>query len=263
MLLAAGLVAVLAIGSAAGGQLLAAGVLIAQLIFALGAVRLAPVASAQVAAWFAAVVGMAATAWVAWARTPELAPVARVLGPAVVIAIVAQLWRRGGRPQLTASLSLMVAGGTLAALPAAWVALRFADGGQYAVGLGLLGVGTGVLAEMLRISPALRRPLAVFLAGAAAAGLIILMEDMAAVVPAVGAVVIAVFGAVMAATALAVVDRLAEEPVRRSNGDPVVEGGSVVTAERRVVASLTPLRIGLPLVAAAPVVYVLGRVLVG
>src|SRR5690606_40345501 len=45
-LLAAALVGVLALGSAAGGLVLAAGILIVQFIFALGAVRVAPVPAA-------------------------------------------------------------------------------------------------------------------------------------------------------------------------------------------------------------------------
>lgn len=264
-LLAAGLVGMLAIASAAGGQLLAAGVLIVQLVFTMGAIRLAPVPAANPAAWLSLAVGAAAAGWVAVAGIPELSPLAKVLGLAFLLAIVLQLARGDGRSRLNSSLSLTVAGCVLAALPAAWVGLRFTDGGAYAVGLGLLGVGAAVLAEMLGTSATLRRLLAVLVSGAAAVGLVVLVADLAAAVPAVSAVVMAVFGAVLAVAALAGVDRLASEPLRSTGDDQpqATAATSDLMAERAVAASLAPLRATLPIITAAPVVYVLGRILVG
>lgn len=252
-LLAAGLIAVLAVGSAAGGMFLAGGVLIAQVIFLMGAVRLAPVPAANAAAWLALVVGVGATGWTAWAELPGLAPVAALLGPALVLAVVIQLFRRDGRPQLTASLTLTVAACVLAVLPVAWIGLRYAEGGGHAVALGLLGAGVAVLADALRVSAMLRRLLAVLVAAAGATGLVMGLEGFASV-PAVSAVAVAAFGAVMAIVALAVVDILADESYHKQS--------EVVGEQAHMAIAVTPLRIAMPIVIAAPVVYVLGRILV-
>jgi hypothetical protein len=113
------------------------------------------------------------------------------------------------------------------------------------VGLGLLGVGVVAVAEAIPLSPAARRMLAVLVAAGLAAGLVFLIDDVAVTVPAVGAVVVTAFGALTAASALAAVDRLGVESGNRDG------------------AMLVPLYVALPIVAAAPVVYVLGRILVG
>jgi hypothetical protein len=262
-LLAVGLVAMLAVASAAGGRLLAAGILIVQLIFTLGAVRLAPVPASGRAAWLALAAGAAAGGWMAVAQIPELSPLAKVLGPVFLLTVLIQLARRDGRGEFNASLSLAVTACVLAVLSAAWVGLRFADGGEFAVALGLVGVGVAVLAEPMRVSATLRRLLAVLVAGGIAAGLVLLIGDLAAVVPAVGAVVIAAFGAVLAVVALAGVDRLADDPVRRNGGQSRPATSPELTAERGVASYLVPLRATLPIIAAGPVVYVLGRILVG
>ena len=61
--------------------------------------------------------------WVIVGDPSELWPVAALLGPAVVAAVMIQLARRGGRQALTASLTMTVAACALAVLPVAWVAL--------------------------------------------------------------------------------------------------------------------------------------------
>jgi hypothetical protein len=253
-LLAAGLIGVLAVGSAAGGGFLAAGVLVAQVVLVMGAVRVAPVPLANGAAWLALLVGVGATVWTAWSGLPGLAPVAMVLGPAFVLAIVLQLMRRDGRPRLTASLTLTVTACVLTVLPVAWVGLRYADGGNHAVVLGLLGAGIAVLADALGISTMLRRLLAVLVAAAAAAGLVGWLDSLSSVPP-VSAVAVAAFGAVMAIVAVAAVDVLADESRRR-------QGHLMVGQTRDAAVAVTPLRVVMPVVVAAPVVYVLGRILV-
>ena len=119
-----------------------------------------------------------------------------------------------------------------------------AEGGVYAVGLGLLGVGAVGLAEGLPLSVTVRRALAVLGAGGLAAGLVLVIDDVAAAVPAVGAVVVASFTALTAVTALAAVDRIGQE-AGTHDSVPV------------------PLRVSMPIVTTAPVAYVLGRILVG
>lgn len=245
-LLAAGLVGVLALASAVGGPLLAGGLGVVSLIFALGAVRPAPVPGAGRAAWLALTAGVVASAWVALEARPVLTPLAQVLGVAFVLAVLLQLLRRDGRPQLTASLTLSASACALAVLPAGWVALREADGGPYAVGLGLLGVGVVCLAEASAVPVVVRRMLAILVAGAAAGG-VVLAVDLAGDVPAVSAVAIAVFAALVAVATLAAVDRVVDDEAPADHLAVVV----------------TPLRISMPLIVAAPVVYVLGRMLVG
>jgi hypothetical protein len=242
---AAGFIAALALASAAGRTVLAAAVVVVQFVFALGGVRRATVPAARPAGWLALTVGVTGSVWTAFADTADLKPAASLLGPALVVAVVVQLARRAGREYLTESLTLAVGASALAVLPVAWIALRGADGGAYAVGLGLLGVGVVAVAEAIPLSPAARRMLAVLVAAGLAAGLVSLIDDVAAAVPAVGAVVVTAFGALTATSALAAVDRLGVEVGDRDG------------------AMLVPLYVALPIVAAAPVAYVLGRILVG
>jgi hypothetical protein len=242
---ASGFIAALALASVAGRTVLAAGVVVVQFVFALGGVRRTSVPATRLAGWLALTVGVAGSVWTAFADTADLKPVASLLGPALVVAVVVQLARRDGRAYLTESLTLAVGASALAVLPVAWIALRGADGGAYAVGLGLLGVGVVALAEAIPLSPAVRRMLAVLAATALAAGLVSLIDDVAEAVPAVGAVVVTAFGALAATSALAAVDRLGAEVGDRDG------------------AMLVPLYVALPIIAAAPVAYVLGRILVG
>jgi hypothetical protein len=85
----------------------------------------------------------------------------------------------------------------------------------------------------------------VLVAAGLAAGFVSLIDDVDVAVPAVGAVVVTAFGALTATSALAAVDRLGVEVGDRDG------------------AMLVPMYVALPIVAAAPVVYVLGRILVG
>jgi hypothetical protein len=259
-LLAAALAGVLALGSFAGAPLLAAGIVVVQVIFALGAVRQAPITGTGHAGWLALLAGGAAAGWVAVDGIPQLTPMTRVLAGGLLFALVAQLWRRNGRPMLTTSLSLTVGATVLAVLPAAWIALRHADGGSYSVGFGLLGIGLVFLAEALGGRTVLGRTMAVLVAGAAAAA-IVLAVDMAGDVPAVSAVVVASFGALMAVAALAAVDRVVSEPSPAAPAPTVSATGAVL---EEVAADVrTPLQISLPFLIAAPVVYLLGRILIG
>jgi hypothetical protein len=230
--LSTALVAVLAIAAGVGRPLLGAGVAVVQVVFTLGGVRPAAVPALREGAWLALAVSVAASVWLVVGDPSEMWPVAALLGPALVVAVMIQLLRRDGRQALSTSLTMTVAACALALLPVAWLALRGAEGGVHAVWLGLLGVGIVVLAELLPTPAAVRRTLAVVLAGALA-------------VPAVGGVVLTTFAALTAVTAVAAVERVGEEM-----GDSTVD-------------LLTPLQVTMPIVVAAPVAYVLGRVLVG
>jgi hypothetical protein len=243
--LSAVLVAVLALAAAVGRPLLGAGVATVQVLFTLGGVRPAAVPAARPGAWLALVVSVGASAWMVFSDPDDMWPVAALLAPAFVVAIMIQLLRQDGRHDLTMSLAMTVAACSLAVLPVAWLALRAAAGGVHAVWLGLLGVGVVGLAELLPAPAAARRSIGILLAGALAAGLMVVSGGVAAAVPAVGGVVVTAFAALTAVTAIAAVDRVAAEV-----------GG-------RTASGLTPLRVSLPIVVAAPVSYVLGRILVG
>jgi hypothetical protein len=243
--LSTALVAVLAIAAGVGRPLLGAGVAVVQVVFTLGGVRPAAVPALREGAWLALVVSVAASVWLVVGDPSEMWPVAALLGPALVVAVMIQLLRRDGRQALSTSLTMTVAACALALLPVAWLALRGAEGGVHAVWLGLLGVGIVVLAELLPTPAAVRRTLAVVLAGALAAALVTVADGVAAAVPAVGGVVLTTFAALTAVTAVAAVERVGEEM-----GDSTVD-------------LLTPLQVTMPIVVAGPVAYVLGRVLVG
>ncbi|WP_129668420.1 hypothetical protein [Phytoactinopolyspora endophytica] len=291
-LAAAALAGVLALASASDALLLAGGIAIVQVVFALGAIRSSGVASARPAAWLGLAVGIGVLAWVLYDDTSDLTPVAAVLGPAMLAAFVIQLLRRDGRARLNAALSLVVAACVLSVLPVMWLSLRATPEGVHVVGLALLGVGAVGLAEALPISRAIRRVLGVLLASTSAAVLVVAVESIDEAVPAVSAVVLSAFAGVMAAVAFAIEDRLAGDasPVRESVLVPMVNRTSSVEAgdtsaglaqdvespvdtesgtEARVGTeprvgqeSLVPLRIAAPFVAAAPAAYVLGQLLV-
>jgi hypothetical protein len=251
---------VLALGSAVGGPVFAAGIALVQVIFVVGAIRRAAVPGTASAWWIALLVGLTATTWLAVEGLPGLTPIARVLAVGFLVALFAQLWRRDGRPLLATSLSFAVAAFMLASLPAAFVALRNADSGAYSVGLGLLGIGLVFLADAVAGSSVVGRTIAILVAGAIAAGLVLTL-DLSSDVPAVGAVAVACFGALMAVVGLAACDRVVEEPSLGSSPAPVSATGVVLEQVGSEIRS--PLRLSLPFVAAAPVIYLLGRIVIG
>lgn len=288
----AALAGVLALASASGSALLAGGVALVVLLFTLGAVSAAGVHSARWAGVVALAAGGGALAWTYLEETSDLTPIAALLAPTIVASIVVQLWRRDGRPRLTASLAYSVSACVLAVLPVGWLALQESTDGRYSVGLALLGIGAVGLAEAFPVSRAGRRFGGVLVAALAAGALVmwVRIDQVGETVPAVSAVVVATFGGLMAAIAFAVVDRLEDElatapvPVPSrvapvsvdapSSGPPSVqqvgaEPGDVPVAGEvdgeaapRGAAAFVPLRISLPFVAAAPVAYVLGRIFV-
>jgi hypothetical protein len=287
--IAAVLAGVLALASASSALLMTGGIAVVQVVFAMGVVRASTMRSARPAAWLALAGGLGTLIWVELNGTPELAPMAVILGPTVLVAFVAQLLRRDGRPGLNAALALVVTACVLTALPVAWLALLLTPDGAPIVGLALLGVAAVALAEVLPISRAVRRVLGVLVASTAAAVLVVVAEPVGDAVPAVSAVVLAAFAGVMAAVTFAIADRLAgevgseappvlvavPEEVTVPDLTPSTYGGAEARepeAPEQLAASkrgtdalslIVPLRIAGPFVAAAPTAYVLGRLLVG
>ena len=243
--LSAVLAALLALAAALGRPLLGAGVAAVQVVFTLGGVRPAPVPAAPVGAWLALLVAVGGSVWMVTTDPSEIWPVAVLLGLSLVAAITIQLGRHDGRQAMTMSLSTTVTACALSLLPLAWLTLSAGERGTHAVLLGLLGVGVVGLAELLPTPAVVRRSVAILLAGAVAAGLMLVAGGVLAAVPAVNGVVVTAFAAVSAVIAVAAVDRVAAE------------------ADDNTGRVLTPLRVTLPVVVAAPVAYVFGRILLG
>jgi hypothetical protein len=266
---------VLALAAAADFALLAGGLAIVVLIFALGAVRSSGIVASRPIAWLAVAVGLVSLSWTYIDESPDLGPMVAVLGVSFVVAIMIQLGRRDGRPALTLSLAASVSACVLAALPVLWLAMYSVNEvGSSAVELGLLGVGMVALLESVPISRAIRRVLGVLLSAAIASALGAMISDLSDSVPPVSAVVVTAIAGLITAVAYAITDRIGDEvpsapdPVEvtvpdlatssaASSGEvaPAPVGGTNISA-------LAPMRISLPFIAAAPVVYILGRLLV-
>lgn len=259
-LLAAGLAGVLVLAALVGTPLLAAGVAVVVVVLTLGAVRPAEVPGSGRAAGLALVVGLTGLVALVVDDGGDVGSLTAVLGPSVVAAIALQIARRDGRPRLTASLTLAVTACALALLPAMWVALRESVDGRASVLVGLTGLGVATLVEGVPGSRGLIRTLAVLAAGASGALLSFAVMAVRDAAPPLNAVVLATFAAVATTAANAAVDRIAAEAQvlvgRDAPPRPYVEPGAFL-------AAVLPLRLSLPFVIAAPVTYVLGRILVG
>ena len=207
------LAAVLALASAAGSLALVGGVALVIVFFALGAVGTSGIPSARWMAGLALASGGGALAWTHLENSADLAPMAAVLGPSLVLSIVVQLWRRDGRVGLTSSLAVSVAACVAALLPVCWIALRESGDGIYSVGLALLGIGAVGLVEAFPVSRGARRVVGVLLGAVAAGAVVMTVERIGEAVPPVSAVVVSAFAGLMAAIAFAAVDRLADDSV--------------------------------------------------
>lgn len=210
------LAGVLALASTAGSTALVGAVALVIVFFAVGAVATTGTTSARWMAALALASGGGALAWTYAERSADLAPMAAVLGPSLVLAIIVQLWRRDGRVGLTSSLAVSVASCVAAVLPVCWVALRESADGVYSVGLALLGVGAVGLVEAIPVSRGARRVVGVLLGAVAAGAVVMTVERIGEAVPPVSAVVVTAFSGLMAAIAFAAVDRLADDAVAAS-----------------------------------------------
>lgn len=263
-LLGAALAGLLLLASSAGRPVLVGGLLVVQVIVATGGIGQVAVPAARSAGWLALAVGATATLGAALAGAePDARIPAAALGLAFVAAVVGQLFRRAGRPRLTASLTLAVAGAVLTAPLAWWLLLRAAPHGRTSVALGLVGVAAVLLVEAVAAAvPARARPWlrAVGAVGAAGAGAGLAAASWPEPVARVSAAVVAGGAGLLALAALAVVDALAvdvEAPV-----EPAVGGAAADVPVLPLLAEWA-LRAALPLSLAATPAYLLGRLLIG
>lgn len=206
----------------------------------------------------------------------SLGPLAGVLGPALLVAVVHQLSRTDKKGRVTASLTATMSAVMLSVLASALVAERAATHGRTVTIVAIAAAGAASAVAALALPPALTDTAA--LAAGLAAGAIVgaIAGDMAAryVVPvALAATVLAVLGRRMAA--FAAWDVAAEAARRTADiaaaGSAPAPGGRASRRARREAAkqarrsgeAILVLASALPVVLAAPAAYVLGRLLVG
>ncbi len=174
---------------------------------------------------------------------PDIAPVAGTLGLAVLAAFVHQIARRGGRPEVVASITATLTVTAVAVLGS--LLLPAAGDGGSATAVVVVVVGAGVataLTQLARTTAWVTAGIGL-VAGAAVGAGIGAMSD------AVGVAAGAALGAVAAILALlgATVARFALHDASKEGVEPIL---------RYAVPAL------LPLLLAAPAAYVVGRVLV-
>lgn len=212
----------------------------------------------------------------------SLGPLAGVLGPALVAAVVLQLARTDKKGRVTASLTATISAVMLSVLAAALVAERAATHGRTVtiVAIAAAGAASAVVALTLPPLPPLPPALAdsaAFTAGLAAGGAAgAIAGDMDAqyvLAVATGATVLAVLGRRVATF---VAWDVAAEAARRAaasaaGGSGPAPGGrasrrvqrEAAKAARRSGEAMLLMASALPVVLAAPAAYVLGRLLVG
>jgi hypothetical protein len=229
---AAGLAVVLGLAAAGPvGVLVAAVALVQLLVVARWFAALDVSAAARGGAVIGAAAAIGADLVVALRddRRP-LAPVSAVLGLAMLAALVQQLSRRDGRDRLTASLSTTVSLAAVAALGSCYLGAQSSRDGSAFVVAAVAGAAAAVLAAALP-GPEIVGAGAGLVAGVGAGAVVGLLSDLG---PRTGALV--GLGCVVAAAVTAAVARRAVRP------DPLVTAG-------------------LPLLLAAPVAFVLARLL--
>ncbi|MGQ0846936.1 MAG: hypothetical protein ACT4QF_22685 [Sporichthyaceae bacterium] len=202
---------------------------------------------------------------------PTVAPLAGVLGPAVALAILAQLARYDATARVTASLTATLTALTCALLGATLLAARATAHGQTLTVVTILAASaaTAVLTAPLRpvVADLAAVPAAVVL-GTVAGQIAGDLETWHSATLALAAGVLAVAGR-RAAAYLAYDAHEAKEPA--DSAAPAPGGRAAARAARRAAArdarrsgeAVLVLGSALPILLAAPTSYVLGRLLVG
>lgn len=271
------LLAVLAASVGVGASLLgqtalAVAVLLAQILLVLGWFAIVDVPGKEVGALLAIGSGAAAdAAMLERGSDISLGPLAGVLGPALVLALIHQFARTDKKGRVTASLTAILTAITLSVVAAALVAERAATHGEAVtiVAIVAAGAASAVVASPLPAAVADSAAMVVGLAAGGGAGLVAGDMDAGYVLGiAAGAAVLAVLGR-RAATFTAY--DVAAEAARAAAGAPAATGRAASRQARRQAArqarrsgeAVLVMGSALPLVLAAPAAYVLGRLLVG
>jgi hypothetical protein len=200
--------------------------------------------------------------------TGEVTPLLGAVGIGFVLAMLHQLARRDGRPEVVASLSGTVTLVALAVLPATWIAERESRGGVAVLACAATAAAVAVLGTLLSRWPTLGGLLGIVAgtaAGAAAATFDPVLASSGRWIAATAA-----FVAVMAVTiarystaAAQAGDRARPVPVGAPEVPEVPGPPTPPPAPDRVRQAQVLVAAALPLVLVGPAAYVLGRVLVG
>lgn len=163
---------------------------------------------------------------------PSLAPLAGVVGLVLVAALLHQLLRRDGRPELTASLSATVALGVVAALGGGYLVAREARAGVGVVVAVLAGVAVGTVLAALPGPRWLTGALSV--AGGAAAGAAVAAVELVGAAAGAG---LGLTGGALAGVAATMTSYAAGQPPARlavAGTLPLVLGGSAAYVAGRL-----------------------------
>jgi hypothetical protein len=269
-------VAAAGVGASVLGQVpLAIAVALAQILLVVGWFLVLDVPGREVGGLLA--IGAGITADVAMldrGSDISLGPLAGVLGPALVLALIHQFARTDKKGRVTASLTATMTAITLSVVAAALVAERAATHGQTVTVVAIVSAGVASAVVAAPVPAAFADGIALGAGLAAGAGAGAIAGDMDAgyvVAVAFGATVLAVLGR-RAATFTAYDVAAEAERVRvAAAGAPVATGRAANRQARRQAArqarrsgeAVLVMASALPLVLAAPAAYVLGRLLVG
>jgi hypothetical protein len=237
---------VLAVAAYAGPVPLALAVAFVQIVFVVGWFAVVDVPGARggtiVAAGAAIVADVLLLLQALRSDEPDLAPIAVALALALLAAFAHQIARRGGRPDVVASITATLTVTALAVLGALLLPAASDGGSAAAVVAVVVGAGVATASTLLPLSPWVAAVAAVAVAAGAGAALGATSDAVGVASGAALGAVAAVLAAFGATVARFVMHDTAEGPV-----EPVV---------RLAVPTL------LPVLLAAPAAYVLGRVLV-
>ncbi len=262
------------VGSLIGQEGLLLPVLAAQALLAVGLFAVLGVPGAEIGVPLVVVAALVGDiAMIVEGSDPSLAPLAGVLGPALAVALLAQLARRDGRGQVTASLTATLTALTCALLGAALLAARGTAHGQTVTVVTILAAGAAMAVLTAPIPPAIADlaalPAAVLFGtvGGEIAGDVSLWNN---VVLALAAGTLAVAG--RRAAAYLAYDADAAKHTVPAAGAAEETGGRAAARTARRAAAREARRSGeavlvvgsaLPILLAAPTSYILGRLLVG
>lgn len=240
-LLTALMAALIALSAALGSYVLAVAVLVLQVVCAYGWFRLAPVPAVRGSLTIAIGAGLAADVLLLLDRTHEVdsasvGPLAGVLGAAFVATFGYELFRQDRLEYLVASVTSTAAGTTLTVLAAGLLAERVAPGGRIVLVTSMAAVAAATFLAALPGPPLIRVFFGTVAGGAAGYGVARVVQDLGSN----RSLLLGLSVGLLAAAATSV--------------------SAAARSSRRAVLSAAVM---LPLAFAAPVTYVLGRMVVG
>lgn len=275
-LAAAGISVLGVLGSLIGQEGLLLPVLAAQILLTIGLFAVLGVPGAEIGVPLVAAAALVGDiAMIVEGSDPSLAPLAGVLGPALAVALLAQLARRDGRGQVTASLTATMTALTCALLGAALLAARGIAHGQTVTVVTILAAGVAMAVLTAPIPPALADIAAVpaaVLVGTLAGSIAGDVRFTHNLTLALAAGTLSLAGRRAAAYLAYDRDEAKRAAAATAAGGSAESGGRAAARAARRAAAREARRSGeavlvvgsaLPILLAAPTSYILGRLLVG